>query len=247
MDLRTKIIELFEYRRLPELMKIGNGGVLDEQFLEQLIALQASIYHLDNTLETVWEVQMPDVKKHWEVIHSDLHRLGVHNSAYDRYSRQIYKYQKHELDLRLMKLPGRLSMEYFYFYKSCDVKLLRKLIYDRYPILVKQHRLSDWRVFDLITEVNDDVEDVFEDLHTINGNRFLLSILTSGIDRTGKEFHNFLSSLECRLAGPDAMISEMTQTAFVSTQALLKQRLSILDPDALKEAKIYSYLQEVLA
>ena len=63
-------------------------------------------------------------------------------------------------------LPTRLEMEYFYFYKSCDVKLLRRLIYEtRLKGSKSFGSLSDWRYFDLVTEVNDDVADILKTYH----------------------------------------------------------------------------------
>ena len=242
IDLHAKINDLFEYRRLPELIRLGNGGVMDQKFYDKLFDLQASIYFLDHTLETVWETEMDAVENHWKNIHHDLRVLGVADEKLNLYSRHILKYQKHELELRKQKLPMRLSMEYFYFYKSCDVKLLRKLIYDKYPSLAKIYRLSDWRVFDLITEVNDDVEDVYEDLTTINGNRFLLTILRDGVSAAGIEFSEFLHSLEGKLEGYGDVIDDMTVTAYKGTKQLLEERLSSLELEHVQSAVITNYI-----
>lgn len=196
-ELRNKIIELFEYRELPKLIAYG-GQKWDEQFYEDLIQLQYDIYLLDHELETNWEVDMSIIDERWKVIHQDLDVLGVAESEYDSYSSHIYKYQKHELGIRNGKLPTRLSMEYFYFYKSCDVKLLRKLIYDRNPHLAKVIKPSQWRTFDLVTEINDDVVDLQEDTTTINGNRFLISLLQFGKEETIKVFNDFLDEMDGR-------------------------------------------------
>jgi len=196
-ELRSKIIELFEYRELPKLIAYG-GQKWDEQFYEDLIQLQYDIYKLDHELETNWKVDMSIIEARWKAIHKDLGVLGVSASEYDKYSNHIYKYQKHEIGIRDGKLPTRLSMEYFYFYKSCDVKLLRKLIYDRNPELAKVIRTSEWRTFDLVTEINDDVVDLQEDTTTINGNRFLISLLQFGKEKTVKIFNDFLDEMDVR-------------------------------------------------
>jgi hypothetical protein len=196
-ELRKKILDLFEYRELPKLIAYG-GQKWDDQFYEDLIQLQYDIYMLDHELETNWDVDMSIINDRWKAIHKDLGVLGVSSSDYDKYSSHIYKYQKHELGIRDGKLPTRLSMEYFYFYKSCDVKLLRKLIYDRNPELTKVIKTSEWRIFDLVTEINDDVVDLQEDTMTINGNRFLISLIQLGNEKTIKIFNDFLDELDVR-------------------------------------------------
>ncbi len=196
-ELRNKIIELFEYRELPKLIAYG-GQKRDGQFYEDLIQLQYDIYMLDHELETNWYVDMSIIDARWKAIHKDLGVLGVSASDYDKYSNHIYKYQRHELGIRDGKLPTRLSLEYFYFYKSCDVKLLRKLIYDRNPELAKVIKTSEWRIFDLVTEINDDVVDLQEDTTTINGNRFLISLIQLGKEKTVQIFNGFLDELDAR-------------------------------------------------
>lgn len=247
-DLRAKIIELFEYRRLPQLMA-HTTGVLDEIFYNQLIDLQASIYHLDHELETHWAVAERLIAERWTAIHNDLKTIGVPTAQLDNYCKHIYKYQKHELDLREHKLPLRLSMEYFYFYKSCDVKLLRKLIYDRYPSLHQLASLSSWRLFDLVTEVDDDVEDLYEDMTTINGNRFLLSLLKEGGAATESTYRGFLAVLEGRLAAQKQASNlgheNWTLKAITDTTALLDERLAKLDRSQIATARIAGYLADV--
>jgi len=194
---RDKIIELFEYRKLPTLISYG-GHLWDEQYYEMLIQLQYDIYLLDEVLESHWEVDMDIIADKWVDIHDDLRALSVPEHMIDKYCNHIYKYQRHELDLRRGKLPTRLSMEYFYFYKSCDVKLLRRLIYDHNPQLSRLIPTADWRLFDLVTEINDDVVDLQEDVTTINGNRFLISYLQYGKETTVGTFYSYLDDLQLR-------------------------------------------------
>jgi len=228
--LRDKIIALFEYRQLPELIIFG-GKTWSESYYEQLIDLQYHIYKLDHELETNWKVDMKIINNRWTEIYKSLDRLGISRKQHDRYCRHIYKYQKHELDIRNQKLPTRLSMEYFYFYKSCDVKLLRKLIYRHNPTLAKEIKESEWRLFDLVTEVNDDVTDLQEDIHTINGNRFLISLKQFGPDRTKSIFADFLQELKLRndatpLRFKDIDLHAWTDEQIVVTQELLDEQIA---------------------
>jgi len=53
--------------------------------------------------------------------------------------------------------------------------------------------ISDWRYFDLITEINDDVEDIFEDQLTINGNLFNILIHEDGLDSAEDQVYEVLT------------------------------------------------------
>lgn len=197
LEFREKIIELFEYRQLPELITFG-GGELNQEYYEKLINLQYHIYKLDHELESNWNVDLPTIQDRWDRIYEALIDLGISRTLHDKFCGHIYKYQQHELDIRKGKLPTRLSMEYFYFYKSCDVKLIRKIIYQNNTNLSKSLKESNWRLFDLVTEINDDVADLQEDLHTINGNRFLISLKQFGKSKTKEVFSNFLKEIDIR-------------------------------------------------
>lgn len=195
--LTAKIRTLFAYRDFDHLYELGGlEGAKRDRLEEKLIRLQQDIYFLDEYLETNWELEDSELKLYWNPIHQSLSNLGVASSDYDDYSAHIYKYQQHEMQLRTKKDLLRLSMEYFYFYKSCDVKLLRRIIYNHAPKISKYYSLSDWRCFDLITEVNDDVEDLVEDMQSINGNRLQLIINKHGIERAKSEFVTFMDQIE---------------------------------------------------
>lgn len=229
--LRSKIIELFEYRQLPELIKFG-GNPLREDFYEKLIDLQYHIYRLDHELESNWNVDPALIDNRWKSIYQALDALGIPSSDHDNYCRHIYKYQKHELDIRALKLPIRLSMEYFYFYKSCDVKLLRKIIYKNNPKLSKAIKESHWRLFDLVTEINDDVEDLQEDVTTINGNRFLISLKLLGKKKTTQIFSAYLQELRIRnnakpLTFEGIDLSRWTEIQIEETLTLLHKQVDL--------------------
>lgn len=195
--LTAKIRTLFVYRDFDHLYKLGElSTTMKDRLEDDLIRLQQDIYFLDEYLESNWELDKAELKLYWNHIHQSLSNLGVASSDYDLYSAHIYKYQLHEIQLRTKKDLLRLSMQYFYFYKSCDVKLLRRIIYNYAPKIIKYYTLADWRCFDLITEVNDDVEDLIEDLQTINGNRLQLSINRFGVVKAKKDFLQFMDEIE---------------------------------------------------
>lgn len=227
--MRKKILDLFEYRRLPILMQYGHGSV-DQEFLEALIQLQWDIYNLDAVLESSWNTDMKALDDAWKQIYSSLRDLGVDEADIMEYCHEIKVYEKHELNLRDGKYPHDLDMEYFYYYKSCDVKLLRRLIYDRYPELHGVVPLEDWKVFDYITEVNDDVEDVEEDLHTINGNGYMISKLILGQEVTQQNFRMFIDAA-ARLNQDKSSYPE-TISPYKMTLGIMPETLKLLEKQA---------------
>lgn len=199
MDLQLlgKIKDLFDYRGFPELYKISGADKNTIATLnKQLTDLQAKIYYLDSYLEQNWDLSEKELNRYWKDIHSSLIDLGVKKSDLMDYTNHILKYQKREVELRKNLLPTRLSFDHFYFYKSCDVKLIRRLMCEKLPVINFLFKAADWRYFDLVTEVNDDVSDLEEDLTTINGNRVLISIQEFGKLRTIQMFSDFLNEIE---------------------------------------------------
>ncbi|NNF36502.1 MAG: hypothetical protein HKN68_20540 [Saprospiraceae bacterium] len=229
--LAIKIQELIEYRRLPELLDIvENDDSIKTQFINELSDLQKAIYHLDHILESEWEIIDSSLEGKWDAIYNALRVLGIEDDKLYDYCKHIYKYQKHELEQRKGKSLLRLSMEYFYFYKSCDVKLLRRIIFDRYSVLRSTFPPSDWRWFDLVTEVNDDIEDLYEDIDTNNGNRFLLSIEQLGKEQAYLIYKEFLRCIKqafdrkIKNKSIHPTIIELTFNELKKTSQLLEQR-----------------------
>lgn len=72
---------------------------------------------------------------------------------------------------------------------------MRKLIFRAFPGLRAYYKLSDWKFYDLITELHDDIEDVFEDMEGFNGNRYLLTVLTDGKREAEQQFGAFLQQI----------------------------------------------------
>ncbi len=250
-DLRNKILSLFEYRLFPQLINETNEpDELARKFTEDLVKLQASIYYLDAHLEAHWQTDEAILSWHWENIIKHLNVFGIDNKSSATYLNHIKKYEKHELELRTGKTPLRLDMEYFYFYKSCDVKLLRRLIYEKYKLSPIYGQLADWRYYDLVTEVNDDVEDLYEDLDFINGNRFLISILLLGKQKTKVIFDQFLElveikSLEKYQNSNGKMKEEIftqTKQQITETKNLINNRLESVSHDVLEHSRISKYI-----
>lgn len=249
MSIKKKINELFELRKLPELCsgsKIEKGSA----YYENLIELQKRIYDLDLYLESKWELKSDKLDFYWEKINSKLSDLGVSKSKMHTYTSYIKKYQKHELQLREGRLPLDYTLEYYYFYKSCDVKLIRKLIYDKIPKLKSFYSLAEWRLFDLITEFHDDIEDVYEDVDIYNGNAFLISLNSKGLDLTINEFQEKINEIENRLEDKyskskkydSQRLYAVTKEVIMHLNILLMNRKEELENNGIPQSKLLEKL-----
>jgi hypothetical protein len=194
ITISQKIQELFAYRRIPELLRLA-GIENDSPFVARLYRLQEVIYALDQHLESNWKTKKSERKPYWQEIHEALLAFDIGKKDFGKYTKEIRRYESYELDLRNHKLPTSRPFDAIYSCKSCDVKLIRTLIYRHAPELKKKVRESDWVYYDFITEVNDDLNDVFEDCETWNGNRFLISLLKRGPGKTRRAYKDFLDKV----------------------------------------------------
>lgn len=186
-----KITTLFRFRRITDLLKAGSLYE-DKEFVANLINVQYQIYMLDSYLEGQWDLKKKQINQYWNRIFSALESMGYSTKEIAPMVREIEMYEKIECDCRKDKWPTKRSMKEYYTVKSCDVRLIRHLIYKAKPELKQLWKEKSWKPFDLITEVNDDVADIKEDLKTYNVNRYLISILRKGGEKTHKQYQSFL-------------------------------------------------------
>lgn len=256
--LEKKILELFEYRFFPELIAshAPEFNFAEEPFYQKLIELQKRIYYLDAHLEAHEYPDENTLKLLWAQIHEYLTEFGVEQSDWPHYTRHILRYQKHEMDLRLGKWPVRFNMSYFYYFKSCDVKLIRRLIYENYGVSKNFIAKDQWKYFDLITEVNDDIMDVWEDLDFVNGNSFLISLLLKGKAVTQSDFSQFIDEIEQIVALKyinthpgkvfDKKVHDLTIRHCRETKSLLSLVMDQIEEGALQNAKIHNLISKHL-
>ena len=227
--LDLKIEALFRYRGFEELYALTKEkNTTISGFHILLKNLQASIYHLDAYLEENWDLDENKINEKWKPIYDCLSKMGIPSIKHETYVAHIKKYEAHEKAIRKGILPSAYTFNYFYFYKSCDVKLMRRLILERFPVLKSLFNLSDWKLFDLVTEVNDDATDLFEDLTTINGNRILLTALTQGKEVSAFEFLQYLNDLEVRNKTWKYSSKPWTEKIKLLTQENIEQTKSVL-------------------
>ena len=192
-----KIKKLFAYRKLTDLLKIS-GLDQDKDFVANIINVQYQIYRLDAYLESQWDLDNKMIKSLWRAILLSLENMGYKKKQVEKMVEQIHDYEKIERNCRKDKWPTSVSLKEFYITKSCDVRLIRHLIYEAHPDLTALFKEKSWEYFDIITEINDDIADVPEDIHTYNGNRFLIAILRKGADKTVKKYKEYLTGLTAK-------------------------------------------------
>ncbi len=245
-----KIEKLMQYRLFPEILAESClDSKIKSEFYQKLIHLQKAIYYLDAHLEANWAIDNRILFLHWDNIYTCLLDFNISNHNRGEYVNHIRKYEKHELELREGKSPLRFGMEYFYFYKSCDVKLLRRLIFEKLGLPGSVCKLSDWRYYDLITEVNDDIEDLAEDLDFINGNRFLISLIQNGRESTKTEFLKFIDEIGFKAKQKytssegkfNKQIFNETILRIEETKKLLNQVLKQVDDKSLVQSKLFKH------
>lgn len=241
---KEKIDDLFTYRLIPWLLSHSSIPA-QAGFLRKLKAVQTKIYLLDHYLETTWDLDDKKLTTCWEAIYRSLEVFGFSRAEAIEMTKQIRKYQTHEQSMRENKSPTRFSLRHFYYYKSCDVKLMRTIIYNADPSLEKVVRKTDWTDFDLITEVNDDISDLQEDIKIYNANRFLFQLIEEGKTKTGKAFRSFIAEIrtsnqarfEKTKSQDGQYIKQNTLAAIRHTLTLLRAQLSAADLVQIKLAK----------
>lgn len=248
----AKVRELFLYRHIPDLL-LHVEQSKRKPVEDRLSALQLAIYDLDHYLETHWTVNGADLNAFWEKIYLAIDAFGIKRDIAHAMCHEIRQYQTHELNMRDGHWPDEVDFRKLYYYKSCDVRLIRRLIYREQPSLEEQIHFDDWLYYDFVTELNDDIEDVFEDMQTINGNRFLVLTLLSGIDVAREEFKSRLDAfgeeMEQYFSGMEMLpgqknVYAWTRKRFAETRILLDRQSESQGLKEPREATISKYLNK---
>jgi hypothetical protein len=197
LEIRDKIQTLFAQRQLLQLLEVS-GLDTDSVFLTKLYEIQYSIYLLDAYLESTWELDPEILRTKWDGIYLAMQSIGYDRKTCHRLLKEIRQYEKIELNCRKNRWPSKAPFKRFYRIKSCDVRLIRYMIYEAAPILHSDWKLSAWTYYDMLTEITDDITDIQEDICTFNGNRFLISILRKGIRKTIQFYERKLARLQLK-------------------------------------------------
>lgn len=169
-----------------------------------MLRFQEAIFDYDQVLESEAIPDRAKLNELWQVMIEHLIQLGYPAGQAQVLLRQIEIYAHNELSTRDGLELHSLPFKYFYYYKSCDVRLMRKILLDNGRIKA-EIGYDDWIIFDWVTEVNDDITDLEEDRGTFNGNRYLRSIEAQGVLQTLKEYEGYMGLWEkevCSAASP---------------------------------------------
>lgn len=232
--IREKIQLLFAYRKLTDLMQKTKLNK-DASFRNKLTELQYRIYLLDAYLEGQWVLDPAQLKSYWQAINEALSAFDYSAKKIKSQLAEIRLYEHIEKNTRQNIWPTKVSFKKFYTTKSCDVRLMRHLIYRAHPELNEVWHENAWAYYDLITEINDDIADVTEDLPTYNGNRFLISILRKGEKKTAEHYHRYLEKVTSKAqsyfkkhnrVGENMQLLDWTLSRSVETIELLETTLA---------------------
>ncbi len=233
----NKIEELFAYRQLTELFK-QSGLDANSAFVSGLYELQYQIYLFDAYLESVWDLDESKLQAYWTGIKDALKPFHLEDKKIHKLLKEIRSYARIESNCRKGKWPDEISYKQFYTTKSCDVRLMRHLLYKSYPELNYFCLEKSWIYYDLITEINDDIADIYEDLETYNANRFLISILRHGHLQTCESYAQFIAKVAFRATeyfkiyhslGENAQVFEWTTNRTLETMELLQSTTDTLN------------------
>lgn len=251
MAVREKIDSLFAYRKLTHLLEISQLKS-DKTFIVKLKELQYKIYLLDAYLEGHWDLEKKELDLLWTGIIKALEPFDFSKKEIKSLLSEIKEYERIERNCRKNKWPVDVSFRKFYTIKSCDVRLIRHLIYKTYPGLSVFWDEDSWVYYDRITEINDDISDIDEDLKTYNGNRFLISILRKGSLRTLKQYNAYLERTTAKSKsyfkkqkgrGENAHLLEWTLTRAEETLLMLDHLIESSDPELYSSSLLFKHMK----
>jgi len=186
----AKSADLLSSRRLLEHADSAAVLVTQDKWT-RLTALQGAIYELDAYFEENWSINRDRLSGIWHKIERELAcSVGRLREAL---LNDILVYQGFEWSLRReFELP---NLGEYYYYKTCDVRLLRRLLEEDEQDRCRA-RLGAWNLYDIISEVADDFDDLELDIENFNGNRLLLGVGRNGGKRELSSYARLAANLE---------------------------------------------------
>jgi hypothetical protein len=191
-----KVAALFRERRLYEHSEMLGASPSETQILLQKLAtLQNSIYRLDQYGERCWRPDERLLKLLWEAIAKSLSAFHLPSDLQSEACTEIHAYQGVELAMREGTSPAATGIRQFYRLKTCDVRLARRLLARQLDAQGDTLLATAWDLYDLASEVCDDLSDGEEDSGTYNANRFFISLASQDPKITLSEYATFLGWL----------------------------------------------------
>lgn len=189
----AKIQQLFLQRQLPRFIAsagIDRGDV--PPLVRDLASLQRAIYQLDCLGERSWRPAGESLREAWDRIVTEANRFGSATVATGL--SEIRAYQEIERHIRTDIPVSAVDIDLFYAAKTCDVRMMRRLVLSRARHAGDNQFLSAaWDEFDVVSEVCDDMEDLLEDVGTLNGNRLLCAASHTGVSSAVAQYTRYLN------------------------------------------------------
>lgn len=188
LSINQKAEELYEKRIAPYAKRIS------ESQKRSLIEFQKLIFEIDEYGESIKYIDKVHLDTLWNKAEIFLDTLKIDKTTRDNLLQDIKEYADMEAATRTGKKLLEYDIKFFYFKKSCDVRLQRHLI--RYinneaPVSSEEEITKD-----ILEEMEDDLDDIEEDKQTLfSGNRFLEALSSQDMDMVG-EYVAFVKSLE---------------------------------------------------
>jgi hypothetical protein len=191
-SLYDKIWELFTERLVDENVVFCGLRKLDARSLIlKLHRIQLWVYMLDQYGEENWEIDKQVLGRVWAEIHTALNCLVTRDVARGLVG-DIKRYQNIEIGLRCGRSPLTIPLAEFYSMKTCDVRMIRQLIDLNATYRCPKALHEMWRLYDLVSEVLDDLCDIEEDQRTFNCNRFVMELKARGLQATRDNYTTFM-------------------------------------------------------
>jgi len=184
--IQRKTEELYEKRIAPHVPDISPLK------RETIIRFQKLVFVLDHYFEHNEQLAPAILDSVWTRFEKFLDDLEMPKDLQTEVLQDIKDYANIEANTRTGKQLAEYEISFFYFKKSCDVRMQRHII--RY--LNQQSPTSSRAEIarDIVEEIEDDIDDIEEDkLTPFNGNR-LLEILNSGNKTKLEEYATFMRS-----------------------------------------------------
>ena len=160
---------------------------------EAIINFQKLVFVVDHYFEHNEQLNPVFLNSFWNQFQKFLDDLEMPKELQTTILQDIKDYADIEASIRVGKKLAEYEIRFFYFKKSCDVRMQRHII--RY--LNKQPASSSDSeiVRDILEEIEDDLDDTEEDKLTPFGGNRLLEILNSKNVEKLNEYVTFINSL----------------------------------------------------
>lgn len=185
--INEKASELYEKRIAPY------APDLPSHTRDAIINFQKVVFIVDHYFEYNEQLDPTLLNSFWKQFEKFLDSLGMPKELQVTILQDIKDYADIEASTRAGKKLADYEIKFFYFKKSCDVRMQRHIL--RYLNQQSATSSSPEITRDTLEEIEDDVDDIQEDRSTpFSGNR-LLEILNSGDITKLQEYNTFINSL----------------------------------------------------